>query len=323
MVATYGRGFWILDDVTPLQQLTPEVTARAAHLFAPRSAYRFRAVEAPFAPVTDPMVGDNPPYGASLNYWLGDASDDSVTIRILDGSGRAVRALKGPARKGVNRVTWDLAFERSTEARLRTSPLYAPDVVVGAEGIPSPSVGRVAMLAPPGRYTVELTAGGTTTTQPLDVLKDPNSTGIAAAITAQAELSRSLTADLERAVGMINRIERLRSQLVTLRAVGDSGVGSAADSLDRKLLDVEERLTQLRITGRGQDLIRYPAQIAEKLVYLINDIGGSDEAPTQSQREVGTLLSGRLADVQTAFDRVMTAEVAPFAKAHGLVIGRP
>jgi len=312
VVATYGRGFWILDDVTPLQQLTSEVTARPAHLFAPRPAYRFRTAESPFAPFYDPVAGQNPAYGASLNYWLAAQSSDSVGIRILDAGGREVRTLKGPAHPGINRITWDLRFERSKEVRLRTSPLYAPEIKVGIEGMPSPSVGRVAMLAPPGRYTVELSAGGNTMTQTLEVRKDPNTGGTEADIASQVELYRSVATDLDRTVDMINALELVRGQLVSLRAITGDELKAAADSLDRKLLDVEEQLTQLQITGRGQDLIRYPAKLGEKLVYLVNDIGSSDHAPTQPQREVAATLSGRVSAVKTAFDQVMAGDVAQF-----------
>ncbi|MFM8781082.1 MAG: hypothetical protein ACKOFO_06390, partial [Gemmatimonadota bacterium] len=70
VISTYGRGFFILDDVTPLQQLTPEVMAATAHLFQPRAAYRFRNITAPSSTYDDPTTGEDPQYGASINYWL-------------------------------------------------------------------------------------------------------------------------------------------------------------------------------------------------------------------------------------------------------------
>lgn len=313
VLATYGRGFWILDDVTPLQQLTPDVMAREAHLFQPRAAYRFRTAEAPMAPLYDPVQGENPRYGASLNYWLRADASDSATITILDDAGREVRRFKGPAKAGINRVHWDLAFERSREARMRTSPLYAPHIKVGVEGVPSPSVGRVAMLAPPGRYTVRLSVAGQTATQSLEVRKDPNTQGTDAEIRQQNELYQRLFAELERVVDLINSLELMRGQLVALKAItGDSVVRTRADSLDAMLLAVEEDLTQLRITGRGQDLIRYPAKLAEKLVYLLNDLNGTDHAPTRSHREVAEVLEGRARAARAAYDRVTAGELAAF-----------
>jgi hypothetical protein len=87
-LATYGRGFWILDDLTPLQQLTSEVLASSAHLFAPRDAYRFRPVAQPVGISYDPTAGRNPLYGAAINFYhkskLGEK--DRATITISDAS---------------------------------------------------------------------------------------------------------------------------------------------------------------------------------------------------------------------------------------------
>jgi len=313
VLATYGRGFWILDDITPLQQLTPEVMAAKAHLFRPRAAYRFRSVEAPMAAGYDPVQGDNPKYGASINYWLQSELGDSVVIAILDANGAEVRALKGPAKAGVNRIYWDLLGERSKEARMRTSPLYAPQVKVAIEGRPAPSVNRVAMLAPPGRYTVKLTVNGEDFIQPLEVRKDPNTVGTEADIAAQSQFHRELAGDLNDVVEMINGLEVARGQLNSLKAVTtDTALGQEIDSLAATLVAVEENLVQLRITGRGQDLIRYQAKLAEKLVYLIGDVGSSDNAPTQSQRDVGGVLRDRARNARAAFDRLMRGDVTRF-----------
>ena len=134
VIGTYGRGFWILDDITPLQQLTPEVLASAAHLFPPRAAYRFREITTPSAPWDDTVFGEDAPYGASINYYLQAASADAVTVTILDAQGAVVRTLTGPQASGLNRLYWDLRYEATTEIRLRTSPLYAPHIQVGPEG---------------------------------------------------------------------------------------------------------------------------------------------------------------------------------------------
>ncbi|NIM51985.1 MAG: sialidase, partial [Gemmatimonadales bacterium] len=108
VVGTYGRGFWILDDITPLQQLTADVAASDAHLFAPRPAYRFRPITAPMSMFDDWSAGENPPYGASLNYWLAQEPDAEVKIRIMDASGDTIRTLEGTKHAGINRVWWNL-----------------------------------------------------------------------------------------------------------------------------------------------------------------------------------------------------------------------
>jgi len=316
-LATYGRGMFILDDITPLRQLTPAIMASDAALFAPRAAYRFRFAESPRALVYDPVVGQNPPYGASINYWLKAEAKDTVKLEILDGAGAVVRSLTPTKTAGINRVWWNFAFEPSKQAKQRVAPLYAPDIVIPVEGRNSPEVGTTAIAAPPGTYTVRLTVGTQQFTQPLEVRKDPNSGGTEQDITEQTALRREIQADLDSAVSMINQLENIRAQVAALKISlgGDSArapVRAAADSLGEKAVAVEEELTQLRITGRGQDLIRYPVRIAGRLVYLSNDIGGSDYAPTAAHRAVYAELKGQLQATRARYDTFVSRDLAGF-----------
>jgi photosystem II stability/assembly factor-like uncharacterized protein len=322
VVATYGRGFWILDDITPLREMAAQVAAKEAHLFAPRLAYRFRDYEAPWAPLYDPVSGQNPPYGASLHYWIRPAGadttgKDSVTLTIADASGAVVRTVKGPAAAGLNRVWWNLRHEPTKEARLRTSPAHASWVEVKLEGRPAPGVGRFGLLAVPGTYTVKLSGRGPEQTQTLTVRKDPTSGGSEEEIRQQTELARAIAADLDSAVAMINTLEGVRGQLAALRAFvgGDStraDVRAAADSLERKLVAAEEKLFQTRVTGRGQDLLRWPMRVSEQLVYLAQSVTTGDIAPTTSQREVAGLLRGQVQGIKGEVDRLIQTDVAAF-----------
>jgi uncharacterized membrane protein YgcG len=135
VVGTYGRGAWILDDITPLREMTPQVLNADAHLFPIRQAYRFRAITAPAVPYDDQTVGENPPYGANINYFLKTAPAGNVTITVQDSKGQAVRTLSGPRTAGLHRVYWDLRDEPSKRVTYRTSPLHAPDIRVGPDGI--------------------------------------------------------------------------------------------------------------------------------------------------------------------------------------------
>ncbi len=108
MVGTYGRGFWIMDDLTPLQQLTPEV-ARVGG--APLLSARHVSVPADHPADDDarrPSAGEDPPYGASINYWLSKAPEGNVKIRIENQKGETVRSLDGTKEAGVNRIHWNL-----------------------------------------------------------------------------------------------------------------------------------------------------------------------------------------------------------------------
>ncbi|HSB53790.1 MAG TPA: hypothetical protein VLD58_05515, partial [Gemmatimonadales bacterium] len=256
VVATYGRGIWILDDISPLRELAAAVTSKEAHLFTPRVAWRLRGVEPPFAVAHDPSAGSNPPTGASLSYWLKTDSKDSVSITISDGGGTVIRTMQGPAKAGVNRVWWDLRHENTKEARLRTAPLYAPELAPGPDGRTAPDGYRLNMLAPPGTYTVRLKAAGQDLSQKLELRKDPNSGGSEAEILAQTALLKEIAGQLDSVVTMINTIESVRGQLVGLKntLAGDStrkDLVAGADSLDKKLTGVEGELTQLLETGRG------------------------------------------------------------------------
>ncbi|UCC84264.1 MAG: sialidase [Gemmatimonadota bacterium] len=316
VVGTYGRGFWILDDVTPLQQLTSEVAASDVHLFEPRLAYRFQPITEPMYFWTDPSAGESPPYGASLNYWLGSEPEGDVKIRILDTAGDTIRTLDGTKHLGINRVVWDLRSEPSAQIKMRTKPRYADWVDLG-DNRWRPRGGGMRVLAPPGTYTVTLEVAGSEYTQELRVLKDPNSEGTEADIRAQTAMLMELQDDMNAAAELVNRIEWIRRQLYDLDAVleekgGQDEVVAAAEELDEKLIGVEEKLIQMKLTGTGQDGIRWPAMLVGKLGHLAGAVSVGDFPPTDQAQEVHALLRERLQSHQQAFDELLETDVAAF-----------
>jgi photosystem II stability/assembly factor-like uncharacterized protein len=313
VISTYGRGFWILDDIGPLRQLTNDVLAKDAHLFTLRSAYRFRPITAPSTTYDDPTIGRNPEYGASINYYLEAPAASAPRVDILDGSGAVVRTLTGTNSAGINRIHWDLRYTPSTQVRLQTSPMYAAHIVPGPNGRNAPGTGTLAILAPPGNYTVKLTVGGAEQTQPLVVLKDPNSGGTEADIAAQTRTLVAIRNDLNQAADAVHRIEAVRVQLDAInRVVDDATVKRAADSLQRKLIDVEMNLVELRLTGGGQDGVRFASKLIGKLGYLANGIASSDFRPTDQHLEVQTLLNTQLREHLTAIDALLAKDVVAF-----------
>jgi photosystem II stability/assembly factor-like uncharacterized protein len=313
VVSTYGRGFWILDDLTPLQQLTAAVRAGDASLFKPRPAYRFRQNTTPNAMTDDPTAGQNPPYGAAINYWLKAGQADSATIAIADAGGQAIRTFKGPAKAGINRAWWDLRNEDTKDARLRTPAPYAPEVRFGTDGTrAAPAIGRMSLLMPPGTYTVKVRVGGQELTQALVVRKDPNSGGSEEEIQTQVQLLAGLQGDLTAAVEMVNQMESVRGQLLGLRSVVPVEIRAAADSLERKFATLEGELHDLRVTGRGQDNIRWPTRLAGQITYLAQGVASSDFAPTAQQNEVRQLLAGQVKAVRTRLDALVSQDLAQF-----------
>ncbi|MXX56841.1 MAG: hypothetical protein F4Z44_13855 [Gemmatimonadetes bacterium] len=324
VVGTYGRGFWILDDLTPLQQLTPEVMASSSHLFAPRDAYRFRAITPPSVPYSDPTEGRDPEYGASINYWLGEAADEAPTVEIVDGAGEVVRTLTGTNDAGINRIHWDLRDEPNGPIRLFTSPIYADHIAVGEEGRPAPGGQQISILMPPGRYTVRLNAGADSHEQPLTVIKDPHSAGNEADIAAQVAFIREVRDDVVSAGDAVHRVEAIRVQLATMsRFADDETLTEAIASLRDDLVDLQMNMVDLRLTGQGQDGVRFEAKLLQKLGYLTGAISVADFPPTDQELEVKVLLHEQLQEHLEALEALLANEVAALnemLRARGMLI---
>jgi len=298
VVATYGRGFWILDDITPLQQFDEKVRSTSTHLFTPRPAYRF--LTRPVLPIYmgeefDPpsALGHNPPYGASINYYLENVPTGDVQIEIAEPKGHTIRTLKGTKQLGVNRLWWDLKYESLEMPRLRTSPIGHAEIGLNAEGwrrfpLGPESGGATAPLVPPGNYTVRLKVEKAELTHELSILKDPNSRGSEEGILAANRLVLDLFEQVKRMTGMINQIESVRKQLADLKtelAVKSKPLSAEVEELDKKLLEVESTFFDPHITSAA-DSFYYPPQLFVKLQGLMSDISESDFPPTQAQVEV-------------------------------------
>ena len=156
-----------------------------------------------------------------------------------------------------------------------------------------------------------------TLTQPLEVLKDPNSEGTAADIRVQTAMLEEIREDMNAAADAINRIELLRRQLEDLKDVvadrdDSEELGSDADSLIEALVAVEENLIQLRVTGAGQDFVRWPSKLVERLGYLGNTTAIGDFVPTDPSRAVHAVLQQELAEQQSELAELLRTHVEAF-----------
>ncbi len=311
VIATYGRGFWILDDLTPIQAWNDAVRNSSATLFAPRPAYRLRGMIIPASTADDPSVGQNPPGPVSINYYLKTVPKADPSIKIIDAQGRTVTNLRGTRTMGMNRVWWNLRTDPSKEIRLRTAPAYAPDIRLNNEGWrPLPEVGRMTILVAPGTYTVKLTVDGKDYTQPLTVLKDPNSTDSEADIQKQIAMLVEIRRNIESVADMVNQIESIRAQLGSLDSLLTiKDLKDAAGDLDKKLIDIEDNMIQRRLTGQGQDLIRWPPKLINKLTYLAEGLASSDFAPTAQQQQVHEMFTSQIASLQKRMDEAMNTDL--------------
>ncbi len=346
VVATYGRGVWILDDVSPLERLDAGTIARRAWLFAPRPAHRFRATQGVASAPNSAVQADSVPYGAALTYYLSPALADTAAppdsarrpkparLAILDARGDTVRVLDGERKPGLNRVWWDLRYAAPAVPKLRTPPPGKPFVRVGADGTRPLVTWDLDLslrgpLVPPGTYTVGLSVGDTAPTvltQPLTVLKDPNTTGTDADVLAQTTLALAIRAEQDSVARMINRLEWVRKQLQDLVSqlrgdsalAGDSSakrLATLADSLDQRAVRVEGVLFDVHLTGAREDAFRNPMQLYGRLAALQSDVAenGADFAPTAQQVAVHEVFAQRVADASTRFAELLEQALPAFA----------
>jgi hypothetical protein len=187
----------------------------------------------------------------------------------------------------------------------------------------APGFGTITVLMPPGRYTAKLTVNGQSFTQPIEVLKDPHQAETLADLKASSDAMLALQRDHKSASDMLGTIENVRSQLESLgnQANAATDVRQAGDTLEHKFMNVEGQLIDLRMTGRGQDEVRYPVQAAGQLNWLAGGIGASDFAPTTQQREVQTILAAKIRETRAALDKLLRDDLSAFngiLKAKGL-----
>jgi hypothetical protein len=188
--------------------------------------------------------------------------------------------------------------------------MYNPHIVAGPEGRVAPGTGRISVLEPPGTYTVRLTVDGVSQTQQLVVRKDPNSGGTEADIAAQTRVVSALREELNTAAAAVHRIESARVQLETLpRLTTDTAARRSAEAMSQKLIEVEMNLVELRMTGAGQDAVRYGSKLISKIGYLANGIASGDFKPTDQHLEVQQLLGEQLRTHLAALNALMTGDL--------------
>jgi len=319
VVGTFGRGFYIMDDISPLQQLTSQVLQSDVHLFDLRPAYRFLSVSSYDQETNDMCNGQSPDYGASINYYLKSIPKGDVTIQISNDKGETVRTLKGAKNVGINRIMWDLKNEILRTVKLRTPPLNEHFLPYGPEGW-RPLVqygGRpLQVLCPPGTYTVKVSVDGKELEQKLLVKKDPNSDGTEQDILTQTKLLMRLRKNQDDLIKMINSFEWIRKQMYDLRSIlqkdqGQEDVLVQIEELDRNILDVEGNFFALSCTGSA-DTLRFPAGIYTKFPSLAGEISRADFPPTDSQIELQKKLEADLKGYQNKYNEIITQDLAEF-----------
>lgn len=301
VVATHGRAFWILDDLSPLRQLNGKALASDVYLFQPETVIRIRRdvnQDTPLRPETP--AGKNPPNGAIIDYNLKSAPQGEITLEILDSAGNLVRKFESSAKpppaathlefprswlrppealtknSGMNRFVWDLRYP--------TPPVLSPTYTIAAvygENTPALPFGPLAL---PGKYTVRLTVAGREYTQPLVVKMDPRVTASPADLAAQFDLSRKISQALDADSAAHSEIANLESRIKpSLQNLPGGNKASATraqvGAIQNEAKEIDSGSNQKGEPGKG--LVQLNADLAT----LATIVDGADAAPTAQASE--------------------------------------
>jgi photosystem II stability/assembly factor-like uncharacterized protein len=253
IVGTHGRSFWVLDDVTPLRQLSDEVARSGAYLFKPEEALRWRWNRNPDTPLPPEVpAGKNPPDGAILDYYLASAALGPVVLEILDASGATVRRLSSTdapldmqkiagehpipmywvrpsqilsGEAGMHRFVWNLRRE-SPKALSQEFPISA--IVHDTPLLP------LGSWVLPGNYTVKLVVDGKELTQPLTVKMDPRIKSSLSDLQAQAEMESGAVSGMNKSYDALAQVQSVRAQLKAISPKLKGKLAESTESLDKQ-----------------------------------------------------------------------------------------
>jgi photosystem II stability/assembly factor-like uncharacterized protein len=345
VVGTHGRSFWILDDITPLRQASAEVAASDAFLFQPQAAYRVQRnvnTDTPLPP--EEPVGQNPPDGAIINYYLKSDAASPVVLEIFDRAGKLVRRFSSAdkpepinekeinvplywirpprilsSKSGMQRFVWDLHYPEP-KAQNHEYPISANYM-----DTPRNPLGPSAL---PGDYTVKLTVAGRTFARPLTVVLDPRIKTPRLGLAQQFTLSTQTAAAMTESFDALEQLGKLRAQVKDLRARA-----GLAPAISEALAALDRRAAALEGDGGGA---RGPAaatgsappglsQVHASLATLLDVLQQADATPTTQavaaaadlQQKLRALMSGwtdlKGRDVQALNAQLRAANLPPLA----------
>ena len=322
IVATHGRSFWSLDDISSLRELSAQVMAKPVHLFAPAPAVRW--VSGGGSGRASLTAGANPRFGVNVDYWLKEAPKAPITLQILERAGNLVHSFtsEGPAKKdstgnaaadsaaalaraaqraealayeaadsvvharaGSNRFTWDLMYP---------GPKTIPGAIIDDGSTDGP-------MAVPGEYAVRLIVGADTLTQPFSIVPDPRVSLTAAEYRAQFDAANAVGARITSITETVARIQDLQRQLderarqASAQAYA-AEVREASTALRKKLEAVRAEIYEV-YTKADQATLNYPIKLYQMFISLNAQVLEGTNPPTKQHGEITSDLGGKL-DVQ-------------------------
>jgi photosystem II stability/assembly factor-like uncharacterized protein len=318
VISTYGRGIYILDDITPLEQQAQKPSDASVELYAPRPAYRF-------------IRGGR----AYVSYSLKAAPKGPVSIDILDSKGAVIRQVRGgTGNAGMNRIGWDLRYDAPRLIALRTTPSENPHIweeprYRGLDSRPVTHWGieqaQGGPMVAPGKYAARLTVDGQQYTQPFEVLKDPQSDAPDADLEAGTKLQLHIRDDISATSDIVNQIEWMRKQLEDVQKIlrgqkEKAEVLKSAEQMDQKLLSVETKLLERSAQMSDDKYFSESYKVYMNLIWLNGEVGmgggdvwgGADWGPTETSIAVLQTIERDLEVAKTEFKALMDKDVPAF-----------
>jgi photosystem II stability/assembly factor-like uncharacterized protein len=334
IVATQGRSLWIMDDLTPLHQITDEVAERRAYLYEPRSTYRMRLQDPGWGAMEGPRGGENPPDGAMIHYYLDEQPDEEVTLEIRDPEGSVVQeftsateeepSLPDSLKPGMSRLErQDISYAATPQPHLERNEEEVLPAEAGmnrfvwdlqypgaflADGVhvESPAGGRVRVsvitgytggpYAVPGTYEVTLTVGGESQTRSFEVLKDPRLE------TTQSELEELLDFSLEvrDKISQVQRniaaIHKVQGELLMLQQRKAVKGTGLVNRAQEVIEELDEVASELYKHRKSGDHAHLHPELTTSYARIYTMLISSDHRPPNSARE-------RFEDLRPEFNR--------------------
>lgn len=337
VVATHGRGLFVMDDITPLEDSGADLGKGDFHLYPMQTAVNWHTWNKHgFA--SGGYVAPNPAPGAVITYYLpteikqrpdrGDRGGrgrqpSPVKITIADSSGQTIRTMNGTSKYGINRVSWNLRYDGPK----RLNFLPPREAAEEEEFFFDPSTGPTAL---PGKYTVSVTVNGKTESQSVEVVNDPRFQLDDSALRAQFKLALELREEVSALNEALNRLNSLHKQITNLEEIlaGDDSQESGgqtnvaykpvldeARALDKKIAELERPLYNNEIQPGSQDDIHYLQTFSNRLQGAMRGaMGGYGEAPRDIVVEEATVVHTELESHLKEFNAFLNTDVAAFNK---------
>jgi photosystem II stability/assembly factor-like uncharacterized protein len=304
IISTFGRSLWILDDIAPLREINPQITAADAHLFVPATAMRVRWENYQDTPYpTETPAGQNPPDGAILDYYLKTPPAGEVKLTIYDEKGAEVAQFSSEAKPteylpanvpsywfapdaklskvaGVNRFAWNLRYPPplSLPYGYYGKLLEYTEYTLADHAVPglTPRVQPRGPLALPGKYTVEIRAGDQTLRQPLTVELDPRVHASPADLSDQLDLAQRISRGMKASSDAFYQVTGLRK---TLTERTDSLKQSESQEIKDKVAALEKKLDSI---DEGTKSAPGFGPVNRDLTRIIFSVESADLRPTDT-----------------------------------------